>query len=113
MRKSGIAGYCLPVLFALELSHPQTAVNLSGTVQDGRTQAPVAGASVKLAKLGLGTQTNADGRFSLATTSAVRQPLIKEESGTSADPGVLLYRHDADGPVSIRIGLGTVRPAFR
>jgi uncharacterized protein DUF3237 len=103
MRKSGIAYYCLPVMIALGLSHPQTPVSLHGSVQDSRTQAPIAGATVRLAGLGLSALTDTGGRFALTSASAVRKPLIRGGSGTAADPGTLRYRHDADGPVSIRI----------
>lgn len=103
MRKSGIASYCLPVMIALGISHPQTPVNLSGSVLDSRTQAPVAGVSIRLAGLGLSTQTDADGRFTLASPSNVRKPRVGQGTGTTANPGTLFYRHDSDGPVTLRI----------
>jgi|GEM_PF-1090110 len=102
MRTFGIAGYCLPVLTALALSRAQTAVNLSGTVRDSRTEIPIAGASVRLAGLALSAVTDAGGRFSLTATSAIPKRMPRA-SGTATNPGVLLYRHEADGPVSIRI----------
>lgn len=103
MRIFGSAGYCLPVLIALGLCHPQIPINISGSVQDSRMQTPVAGASVRLAGHPITAMTDAGGRFFLTGTTAVRKPIDRMESAAEAVPGTLVYRHEADGPVSIRI----------
>lgn len=82
----------------------RSQINISGTVQDSRTKAPVAGANIKLIGLNLvTTTTDADGKFTLSGTSLLQSNSRRKAGAPVVDPKSLLYWHDADGAALIRI----------
>jgi len=81
----------------------QSQVQISGTVQDSRTKAPLSGAKVKLLSLNINTVSDADGKFTLSGTS-----LLNERAGRSGRAPVvgsnsLLFSHEIDGAADVRI----------
>jgi len=77
--------------------HGQAAV--SGTVSDLQTKAPVAGASVRLAVLGLSAQSDTVGHFSLSPTSV----LFRSTGTQTRDQSLFLFRNATAGKVRIGI----------
>ncbi len=57
------------IVLSAVLSFSQSDVAVSGTVKDGRTKSPIAGAGVRLKGLNLGVFTDANGAFTLNSTS--------------------------------------------
>ena len=60
---------CSVLLIAIAVSFSQNQVNISGTVKDNSSNAPVGGATVKLLGKNLASTTDANGAFSITSAS--------------------------------------------
>jgi hypothetical protein len=95
--------YFIFLLTTVVASFSQNQVSIAGTVQDGRTQAPAVGVSVKVIGLNLTTITDTEGKFTFSGTSLLQMSESRKGAAPVADPKSLLYRHDAAGPAKVAI----------
>jgi len=93
-----IPRFCLLALFLSTAPMAQTPVNLAGSVKNSRTGVAVVGAAVKLQGLGLATNSDNGGLFSLTGTLGLGATRVVP----IADSRELLFSQGAAGPVEIR-----------
>lgn len=91
------------VLLPISFPFSQVVVSLTGTVANSRTAASIAGATLELAGARMSAVSGADGRFTLSSSSGLRQRGIPDTDPPSIDPRALSYLHTGSGPVRIRI----------
>lgn len=91
-------------LFLVMIIMPaESQVNISGSVLDGSTKAPIIGAAVKVCGLNLSSTTDQNGNFNISGTSIRRIGNGHNEIGPVINEKLLLYHHETDGAVMIRI----------
>lgn len=94
---------CAPALLCWSLAFSQTQVNVSGTVKSARTGQPVAGATVKLERSGLGTTTDASGSFLVSGSTAIRRGTDRSKADMPTGSNQIRFRQEADGPALVRV----------
>ena len=93
----------LPLLVFLTVSTGYSQVNISGTVQDSRTKAPVSDATVKLLGLNLVTSTAAGGEFNIQSTSIANINDSRLQKAPALNPERLLFLHETEGFADVSI----------
>lgn len=95
-----VAKLCVSVLVASVLAFSQAQVDLSGTVKDAKSGAPVSGASVALRSLAISGTTDSDGRFALSGAAGLKRG--SHLQGTP-NPLSLSFRQESREHVVVRI----------
>lgn len=90
------------LLLALGSALANAQTSLSGTVQDGSTKRPVAGAVVKLLSTGSMDTSDSQGRYSLSTTAVVGSRAILRPARFVVGQGIVLD-NPTSGTISVEI----------
>jgi len=94
----------LLLLIVSFLSFAQNPINLTGSVKDSRTDAPIADANVTLLGSNIPTVTGSDGTFSITGTSLLQtRPFTSNGKFPLSGTNVLFFRQEKEDLITIRI----------